>query len=95
MRLESVLDFDSDLSYSKTVSVRLLSHSITDLVTITRNVLESHDSTIVLQSNGNQALTPYHITQVYYVSIVNCCLSCSVNVMLYSINSMQHLVQVT
>ena len=50
--------YGSNLSYNRTqtVSVVLLSHIITNLIAITINVLESHDSTIALRSNGNQAL---------------------------------------
>ena len=49
--------YNSNLSYNKTqtVSVVLLSHIITNLIAITINVLELHDSTIALRSNGNQA----------------------------------------
>ena len=54
--------YDSNLSYNKTktVSVVLLSHIFTNLIAITINVLESHDSTIALRSNGNQASGKSH-----------------------------------
>ena len=51
----------SNLSYNKTqtVSVVLLSHIITNLIAMTINVLESHDSTIALRSKGYFSLNDF------------------------------------
>ena len=50
--------YDKNLSgcKSEAISVRLLFSIVINLSTISQNLLESRDFTILLRSNGNQAL---------------------------------------